>query len=408
MKFIDFLNKDQHEKETEKFQKMLSDYKKKYLPERYNQLELLNELCNPEIDFYISITNRGDGKSFNYPSASLYLSYYLEIGVTFVVRHYTLQQRVRELIEEILLTLKWHDISDLWFRTTDDYVIIGLGEKEIAIITDLNNASDLKFSSQVLKYFPIIIYDEFLALKKDYIANEYEKLQMIYRSIDRLENRPYIIFPKIILLGNPVNFESPILPNLKLFNALQTQEINTIQQYQNKLLELRRNDDVNFTKNLRAFADEEDSNVSGQFKFENYLLVSENEYNKLSVNAQFAKIDIGENRSLNMIANNNQYILSIDTLSGDETYCINLSDENEHKQYLTARYFSDTFHKKYEKGLFQFKDAFSKTFITDNDLLMSINLFKCLSSKENVIKIENVYENITKNKFLKDLAKKYE
>ena len=42
------------------------EYKEKYLPEEFNQLELLDELCNDEIDHYISIKSRGNGKSFNY------------------------------------------------------------------------------------------------------------------------------------------------------------------------------------------------------------------------------------------------------------------------------------------------------------------------------------------------------
>lgn len=36
--------------------------KKKTLPK--NEKELLDELCNDEIDHYINISSRGDGKSF--------------------------------------------------------------------------------------------------------------------------------------------------------------------------------------------------------------------------------------------------------------------------------------------------------------------------------------------------------
>lgn len=408
MKLLENLDEKKHKKEVVKFEKELKKYKKKYLPPQYNQLELLDHLCDTDLDFYLSITNRGDGKSFNYPSALLYLSYYLDIGVTFIVRHYTLQQRIKELIEEILITLNWFDPSQLWFRNTDDYVTVGIAEKEIAIITDLNNASDLKFSSQVLKYFPIILYDEFLALSKDYIPNEFEKLQMIYRSIDRLSDRPYIVFPKIILLGNPVNFESPILPNLKLYNALQNQPINTIQKYQNKILELRRNDNVNETKNMRAFDDEEDANVSGQFNFSKYLLVSENEYSKTEIDAQYARIDLGDNKSLYFISKNGVEILSIETCNGTEKYCLNLRDETDNKEYLTEKYFSNRFKKYYEKNVFLFKDSFSKSYIQQDDNLMMINLYKCLSEKENTISSEEVYKKRDEITFMKKLAERYE
>ena len=41
---------------------------------------------------------------------------------------------------------------------------------------------------------------------------------------------------------------------------------------------------------MRAFDDEEDANVSGQFNFSKYLLVSENEYAKTEIDAQYARI----------------------------------------------------------------------------------------------------------------------
>ena len=406
MKLLENLDKKKHDKQTKKYLKELAKYKKNYLPKMYNQLELLDELCNTELDYYISITNRGDGKSFNYASALLYLSNSLDIGVTFIVRHYTLQQRVKELIEEILITLKWVDVSNLWFRNTDDYIIVGLGDKEIALITDLNNASDLKFASQVLKYFPIIVYDEFLAEARDYVHNETKKLQMIYRSIDRIADRDYIVFPKIILLGNPVNFESPILPDLKLFSALQNQEINTIQQYRNILLELRRNDDVNSSKNLRIFNDESDSNISGQFQFSNYLLVNENEYAKLEINANFARIDIGDNRALYVISNEDNIILSVESLNGEEKFCLKLEDETDEKQFLSERYFKKNFIKKYEKNLFLYKDSFSRTFIQRDENLMSLNFFKLLSEKK--VSSETVYKKRDELAFLKKLSERYE
>ena len=397
------------DKETKTYLKTLQKYKKKYLPPEYNQLELLDHLCNPEIDFYISITNRGDGKSFNYPSALLYLAVTLDIKPCFVVRHYTLQSRIKELIEEIFITINWGDINQIWYRNTDDYIMVGLGDKEIAVITDLNNASDLKFSSQVLKHFPIIVYDEFTALESDYIPNEFEKLQLIYRSIDRIANRPYIKYPKIILLGNPVNFESPIFPALKLYNALENQEINTIQQYNNKLLELRRNDHVNATKNLRAFGDEEDSNITGQFNFSPYQLISESEYNKLEVNALSVKIDIGDGKCLYCINNNDKYVLSIEKLSGTEEYCVELKDETDSKEYLTSKFYKSDFSKYYEKGLFLFKDSFSKTYIKNNDNLLSINLFKCLpTTPPSRNDSESVFEKNAMDSYIKKLAERYE
>src|SRR5699024_12510163 len=65
--------------EKEEYAFYLKEYKEKYLPKEFNQLELLDELCNDEIDHYMSITSRGDGKSFNYISAVGYLCYHLNM-----------------------------------------------------------------------------------------------------------------------------------------------------------------------------------------------------------------------------------------------------------------------------------------------------------------------------------------
>ena len=159
---------------------------------------------------------------------------------------------------------------------------------------------------------------------------------------------------------------------------------------------------------MRAFADEEDSNVTGQFNYSKYLLVSENEYDKLSVSANFARIDISNNLSLKVINNQDETILSIEKLNGDETYCVELKDETDKKQFLTENYYNNRFHKKYEKNLFKYKDSFSKTFIQSNDRLMNLNFFKCLSTNNNKIQNEEVYTQRKQNEFLRKLAERYE
>ena len=45
--------------EKEEYAYYLKEYKEKYLPNEFNQLELLDELCNDELDHYMSITSRG-------------------------------------------------------------------------------------------------------------------------------------------------------------------------------------------------------------------------------------------------------------------------------------------------------------------------------------------------------------
>ena len=394
--------------EEEEYQYYLNEYRSKYLPEEYNQLELLDHLCDESIDHFMSITTRGDGKSFNYISAVAYLCYHLNMGATLLVRHFTLQDKMRDLLEDIFSTIRWFDYpQEYHVRSTSDYLIVSIADKDVFLITDINNASDLKQSSAVLKNFPIILYDEFLTLTDDYCKNEYEKIRTIYKSIDRVKDRPYIKTPKCIYLANPVNFDSPLLPSLKIYNQLQTQEINTMKQYRNVLLELRRNDSRNDGKNTRAFPDEYDSDVTGQFQFSNYKLVSEEEYLRDFQHSQSVKIKLPEKMMLHFIYNNGKMILSVERSDNTESYCVELTDEAEGCQFLTEKYYKQTFIKKHEKGLFYYKDSFSKTFVRRDTRLMSINLFKLLpSSKE--ITTEETYEKVQQANFLRAMAKKYE
>lgn len=394
--------------EQEEFDYYLKEYKKKYLPQEYNQLELLDHLCDDSIDHYMSITTRGDGKSFNYISAVAYLCYHLNFGCTLLVRHFTLQDKMKELVEEIFQTIGWFNFNENYrFRTTSDYIIISIGDKDVFLITDINNASDLKQSSAVLKNFPIILYDEFLTLTDDYCKNEYEKIRTIYKSIDRVKNRPYIKTPKCIYLANPVNFDSPLLPSLKIYNQLQTQEINTMKQYRNVLLELRRNDTRNDGKNTRAFPDEYDSDVTGQFEFSNYKLVPEEQYLKIFQHSKSVKIKLPEKMMLHFIENNGKMVISIERSDNTEQYCLQLTDEKEDCQFLTEKYYKQSFIKKHEKGLFDYKDSFSKNFVQRDSQLMSINLFKLIPSSKTVT-TDETYVRVKHNEELKRLFCKYE
>lgn len=394
--------------EKAEYKYYLEEYKKNYLPVEYNQLELLDQLCNDELDHYVSITTRGDGKSFNYIGCLLYLSYKLDLGLTLIVRHWTLQDKMRELVEQILQTIEFEDYNESYnFRVTSDYITIELNGKDVALICDLNNASDLKQSSAILKNFPVLLYDEFLTLTDDYEKNEFDKLRTIYKSIDRVKDRKYIKTPKCIFLGNPVNFDSPILPALNIYNAMQTQEINTMQQYRNVLLELRRNDARNEGKNTRAFPDEYDADVTGEFEFSNFQLLSEKQYISFCDKAEQVKIKLPEKMMLVVTKKDSKIALAVERSDNTETYCTELFKESETCEYLKENYYNDNFAKKYTKGLFKYKDSFSKSYINREENLMRLNLFKCFK-KPKIVTTEETYQHIQKSNIIQELFNKYE
>lgn len=392
--------------EKEQYKAVLKEYKDKYLPPEYNKLELLDELCNEDIDHYISITTRGDGKSFNYISALGYLAFNLDMPTLLLVRHWTLQQAMKNLVEEVLMTTGWCDPASITWETNTDYLICYVNFKELFLITDLNRASDLKQHSAVLRRFGIVCYDEFLTLPDDYVPNEYDKMRTIYKSIDRVKNRPFIKYPKCIYLGNPVNFGSPLLPSLNIFDHLQTHPINTIKQYGNVLLEMRRNEARNDGKNTRAFPDANDSDVTGEFQFDTYQLLTPSQYTQELQGATSFKIRLDGHLMLRVIKKN-KIVLSVEKCDNKEQYTMMMNNANNQRQLITERFYKDNFHKRYEQGRIYYKDAFTKDYITQHEELQRINLYRLFPKSIDVV-TEEVYNKVIERDILDKLARRFE
>lgn len=404
----------------------LKDYQKKYpfltdkklikfidrfrdqIPERYNQIDLIEQLFNPDIDFLVSISNRTDGKTFNYVNFMFEFCYEFDLGFTLLSRTYMLRQAYQSLLFKITEETG-KQLTDILFKRTDDYMMVFYKEKLIGIITDLNNATDLKYHSAFIKDFPIIIYDEFLALEGDYLPDEYDKLKTIYESIDRKGEIPYIGFPKIVLLGNAVNFSSPLLAALDLFNKLETHPLNTSHNYGNIALEMRKNDNANETRNTRAFNSDNDAMTTGQFKVNNFKIVSNNEVDDLKYKGEYFYIKLDNTMYIQVMYDRNDFtnvILSVKTLVEEPYFfCSKLGDKNKEAIFLKETFYSDRQYKKYDKGLYKFENAFSKEYITDNPSINSIKITKCISihnAMTQPAQLADKKEAILKDRFLED------
>ena len=271
--------------DDEIYKKYIENFRKYYIPQRYNQVKLLDELNNPEIDHFFSISNRTDGKSFNYIHALINIAIDYDLGITFLSRNMMLRASYQTLIEEIIEVSPLLDRGNFTFIRTQYYLELNYNGKQIALISDLNNATELKYFSNFIKKFPIIVYDEFLALDTDYLPDEWERLKTIYESIDRVESYPLIDKPKVFYFGNAVNFNSPILHGFKLFNILENHPINTAKTYFydfNIMLETSRNENANEQRNTRAFSSKNDSMTTGQFKTNSHMIATDNEIGRAS------------------------------------------------------------------------------------------------------------------------------
>lgn len=365
------------------YQNFVTKFRSK-IPDQYNQIELVDKLMDRNVDFYISISNRSDGKSFNYISFFLKLAIEFDIKFTVLARHYDIRFAYRELLEQICIELPHFNERLIQFQNADDYIRVSYDKKDVGVITDLNSATDLKYHSNYLKHFPIIIYDEFLALESDYLIDEWEKLKTIYESIDRNHgNIDYLEIPKIVLLGNAVNFSSPLLANLNIFEHLQHQSkhaMNTMRQYENILLEMRRNDFSNEKRNTRAFSSDEDSMTTGEFDFNTFNLSDTALRNHISKNGNFFHIKT-PTRFIKVMYNVNDYQANFKVVPYAETYefCTDVHDVEKNAIFLKDSFYKENHSRRYyNPSNLHFDNAYSKTYILYEDNLIDLNMNKII------------------------------
>lgn len=369
--------------EIKEFQNFVTKFRKS-IPEQYNQIELVDHLMNTELDFYISISNRSDGKTFNYIAFFMKLAIEFDIKFTLLARHHTLRDAYRELLERICIEQKHFNDHNLFFRNTQDYIAVGYGDKEIGIITHLNNATDLKYHSNFMKNFPIIIYDEFLALESDYLIDEWEKLKTIYESIDRNHgNIDYLKIPKIVLLGNAVNFSSPLLANLNIYEQLQHHSkhaMNQKRQYNNILLEMRRNEYSNEKRNTRAFNSKEDSMTTGEFDFNTFNLADDGLRKHINKNGNFFYIKTPMN-FIKVMYHLGDYQTNIKVVPYSDNYqfCTDVSDVEKNAIFLKDSFYKENHPKRYyNPSNLHFDNAYSKSFILNEEQYIYLNMNKII------------------------------
>lgn len=411
---LPFSNRTPEEKELVKAISFIEDFQSQ-VPERYNQVELLDYLFDERVDHLFSISNRTDGKSFNYINFFIEFSIQFKIGFMLIARHYTLRQAYADFIEKIYTKKSNLNVDDLSFRRTDDYIIIYHANRIIGIITDLNNATDLKYHSNFLEEFPIMIYDEFLAISSDYLIDEYQRLETIYTSVDRTGTIPLIKNPKIFYLGNAVNFESPLLSAFNLFNKLEKHTINTMRRYDNIVLEMRKNDNANNDRNLRAFNSDNDAMTTGQFTINNFNIATEKERLLFHQNSETFHIKLDE-RFLSVTYDRTTFKCLLSIVEFSPTYEFNtmIRDNNGKSIYLKENFYSERQPKKYSKNLFLFDNAFSKNYITSRVEISAIKLNKCIAivhkTKEPTTiqeRNEQNYERVYEQETLKALYNKF-
>lgn len=373
------VSKDVKEKELKEFYKFFDEYQKTIDAEKYNRGEILRYLVDDAIDYMITISNRRDGKTTTINMFFVLFSLKFGIKFTLMGRHYDVRSMIQTDIEDMFYS-DWNDLEPekLLFKRTKTYTQVIYKNTPIGIITDLNDATDLKKVSNFLKHYPIIIYDEFLALEGDYLRDEWDKLRTIYASIDREDRIPYITYPRIVLSGNAINFDSPLLAQLNLFNKLETQEMNTVKAYDNIVVELRRNEYANTQRNLRAFNESNDPMASGVFKYNKHLIATEESRKHYTSHSHSFYIKLDENY-LKVTYNDTDFkiLLSVTVNCDEYAYNVNLVDNTDTSTFLKDSYYNEASMRRQNKGVYEYDNSFSKKYIQENPMFVRIKLSKC-------------------------------
>src|SRR5699024_3842706 len=113
------------------FKDELERFRRDHIPKQYNQVKLLDELNNPDIDHFISISNRTDGKSINYVHALLKIAIDYDLGLALFSRNMMLRTSYQELINDILDISTIFDRRDFNFIRSQYYVSLNYKDQTI-------------------------------------------------------------------------------------------------------------------------------------------------------------------------------------------------------------------------------------------------------------------------------------
>lgn len=389
---------------NETYIRYIQNFRKNHVPKEYNQIKLLDDLTNPEIDFLIDLSNRTDGKTFNYFHAFIDISIEFSTGIMFLVRKPRERQDIQITLEAVIGESNIYELSDFTFIRTERYIeIIYKSKHSIAVITDLNSATQTKRISNFIKQYPILVYDEFIALDGDYLPDEWNKLKTIYNSVDRNKKAiPLIQFPKIFLFGNPENFNSPLLSGLNLFSYMENHPINTQQQYKNIILGMYRNEQANKKRNTRAFQEDDDAMTTGEFKVNNYMIATDEDKSSIRLNQSIFYIKLS-NDFLQIKYNRDTFKCILAIVHSADNYQFNLvlKDNKDDSIYLKETYFDERQIRKINRGRYLYENMFSKDYIiTDFNGLQYLKIDKLIRQYD--ITLEKVNPVDIKEKQYKD------
>lgn len=367
---------------SQKIQAMVPKIQKS-IPEQYNHVKLLDYLTDDSVRLLMSITTRGDGKTYNYLLALIKISMqYNDFKFILLSRHFTLRSIYQDTLQEILMENFELSRKAIYFDNKQQYSIMYVNDQAICLLTELNSATDLKYSSTILKHYRLIVYDEFIALKGDYLPDEALRLKTIYESVARpVDNNDVLTTPKIMLLGNPVNFDSPLLSYFDLYRVLEKQKINTIEKHGDTVIERWKNlSSLNNIKTDMFTGSDDDSSYSGEFRTNEDLVVSAHDLTHFK-NQVGVKMDNEQYLIIHYDEENNFYLEITYKKPKKIHFTTVLIGLQDNVKYLDDTYYSDVLAYDHNDGNISYANTFTITQFDNNPRL------KCLDYEDMIAEV---------------------
>lgn len=338
---------------------------RKNIPDKYNQLEMMDYLDDNDSDLFFSITTRTDGKTFNYLYGLASLAESLQFTTLIIVRHAELRNAMIAQIEDVYRTMKTLDNDKMNIRLNYDVTSVTTDTATPFLIVDLNNANDLKNYSAILKQANIILYDEFLAVGGEYTNAEFKKWKVIFETMDRGESEGQRYTNnrrKAIFLANPVDFGSEFLAHYDMYEMLEKQPMNTVEKHGMIVLERRKNINAQEGKNNRIFNDDTNESITGDFYVNSWAINKPRDGDiPVVVKSREEYILIYPNRATGIP------IISVKPYVDHYEFNTEAVDNSDNSEYLDPRrFYRDNYEKKYAKEEFHFENQYSKQLVLTN------------------------------------------
>lgn len=367
-------------------------YERSTIPEDFNQVLLLDYLMDDTVEGMMSLSNRTDGKSFNYFHTLLKLAKQFEdfrFGI--FATHYEARSAYVDLLRKINDEFGYSP-DNIIFQSNKMYTKVWFGNEEVALITDIDHATDLKNYSSVLKDYRLMVFDEFIRIPSDYMPDEPIKLKTIYESVNRGYN-PLMPKPKILLMGNPINMGSPLLAYWDLYEPLADQPMNSVKVWGNFAIERWRNDNANKKKESGLFSEVDNESITSEFKINNSLLVPKNE------RAQYVNhfnILLSEGYKMKVYyTDDHRYYIAIDAVPTVRyDFAVDLQDYDPEVRLLDDYDYDKYLIEDMRDGRIQFSDMASVVYMNTHHLDATIDVPHLITEHAQKYATDEQYQTI--------------